>query len=421
VGATGKDLGPLPDAGAAYVFYRGSSNNWGQQARLIPSEIQIGDLFGISVAITGNKVVVGASELNPYGDRRTGKAFVFNRSGTNWSETDLLWGSDGQSGDGFGHSVAIDGDYIIVGAYAKDPNFGSGKITNAGAAYIFEQASGGWEEQVRLTSDEASAFDHFGRSVAIYNDSVVVGAEGQTQGGESNAGAVYVFGRSGADWLPLTKAVTDPANEGDEFGGSVALFGNWFITGAAGRGSTGEAFATYFGPAELPDTGFAPGQITTLPVQPAEQAYMNYSGSLVLEIPRLGVNTEIVGVPKGGSGWNVDWLWNQAGYLDGTAFPTWAGNTGIAAHKTLPNGEPGPFTNLSHLSWGDEIVIHAWGQQHVYKVRGNALTPPRATTMLDHKDLDWITLITCDLYNEETGEYAWRRVVRAVLVSVESE
>ncbi len=89
-----------------------------------------------------------------------------------------------------------------------------------------------------------------------------------------------------------------------------------------------------------PETGFAPGRLTYLPSQPSAEAYTEY-GDLWLEIPALGLGTDIVGVPQSGGGWDVSWLGEQAGYLDGTAFPTWAGNSVITAHVTLASGETG--------------------------------------------------------------------------------
>ncbi len=173
-------------------------------------------------------------------------------------------------------------------------------------------------------------------------------------------------------------------------------------------------------PEDLPNTGFAPGQETILPPQPEESAYAEYDG-LWLEVPALGIEMPIVGVPLTSEGWNVDWLGGNAGYLEGTAFPTWAGNTGIAGHVYLPNGLPGPFVNLEGLSFGDQIIIHAWGQRYVYEVRIVDYVRPDDLSVLGHEQYDWVTLITCRNYDEDLGAYRWRVVVQAVLVSVEAD
>ncbi len=169
----------------------------------------------------------------------------------------------------------------------------------------------------------------------------------------------------------------------------------------------------------LPETGFAPDRITALPPQPADKAYAAMD-EMRLEVPKLGLaNLPIVGVPLNESGWDLTWLSGQAGWLEGTAYPTWPGNTAITGHTYLADGTPGPFVNLFSLFWGDEIVIHANGQRYVYQVREVRLVWADDLSVLRHEDYDWITLITCKEFNEATGEYNYRVVVRAVLVSVQ--
>jgi len=97
----------------------------------------------------------------------------------------------------------------------------------------------------------------------------------------------------------------------------------------------------------LPETGFPAGRITALLPQPAEKAYT--SSGIMLEIPKLGMKAEVVGVPLTEDGWDTSWLSDQVGWLNGTAFPSWSGNAGLAGHNFLPNGKPGPFYNLDQL------------------------------------------------------------------------
>jgi LPXTG-site transpeptidase (sortase) family protein len=179
-------------------------------------------------------------------------------------------------------------------------------------------------------------------------------------------------------------------------------------------------FYLTIGAGGLPETGFAPGVVTTLPAQP-ESTYYTDLYSLGLEIPKLDVDIPIVGVPKTEDGWDVTWLWDNAGYLEGTAFPTWQGNTAITGHVTLPSGLPGPFAKLGTLRWGDEVVINFFGMRYVYSVREVRWVGPEDTSPLGHEELDWVTLITCSGYNEQTGAYRWRTVVHAVLVKVEAQ
>ena len=170
-------------------------------------------------------------------------------------------------------------------------------------------------------------------------------------------------------------------------------------------------------PATLPATGFAPGHITALPSQPASKAYTGTD--LLLEIPALRQKLPIVGVPQTGDGWDVTWLGNSVGWLNGTAFPTWAGNTVLTGHVWDAYNQPGPFANLKTLKYGDEIKIHAFGQVYMYEVREGRLVASRnVKAVLQHEEYDWMTLLSCEHYNPFTGSYLFRRMVHAVLVSV---
>jgi len=129
----------------------------------------------------------------------------------------------------------------------------------------------------------------------------------------------------------------------------------------------------------------------------------------------------VVGIPQSGGGWDVTWLGSQAGYLQGTAYPTWNGNSGISAHVYNADGTPGPFVNLGSLRYGDRVIIHAWGQEYVYEVRLNELVAPDDLSVLRHEEFSWLTLLTCQGYDESSDSYYFRRTVRAVLVQITDE
>ncbi len=168
----------------------------------------------------------------------------------------------------------------------------------------------------------------------------------------------------------------------------------------------------------LPATGFRHGDVTQLPNQPAAKAYT--ATAMVLEIPKLGVSIPIVGVPQSGSEWDVTWLGNSAGYLYGSAFPTWAGNTVITGHVWDTYNQPGPFAELKTLKYGDQIQIQAWDQTYIYEVRQSKLVSTKnMDTVFQSEQYDWVTLMTCEFYNPFSGEYLFRRAVRAVLVNVQ--
>jgi LPXTG-site transpeptidase (sortase) family protein len=173
-------------------------------------------------------------------------------------------------------------------------------------------------------------------------------------------------------------------------------------------------------PSVAPETGFAPGRRTPLPAQPAAAAYSDL-GDLWLEIPSLGVRRAITGVPRMAEGWDVTWLGDLAGYLEGTAFPTWKGNSVITGHVVVASGLPGPFARLDRLGYGDSIVVHAWGERYRYEVRQVSLVKPTDSTIFRHEDRAWVTLVTCQGYDPSRDTYRARQVVRAVLMEVDGE
>jgi LPXTG-site transpeptidase (sortase) family protein len=124
----------------------------------------------------------------------------------------------------------------------------------------------------------------------------------------------------------------------------------------------------------------------------------------------------IVGVPLADDDWNLSWLWDEAGWLEGTAFPSWQGNSVLTGHVTLPDGEAGPFASLGKMKWGDLVIIHAYGTTYTYEVRQNRTVSPYNTSVLQHEDESWVTLLTCKTYNESTNTYSNRIAVRAVLI-----
>ena len=419
VGAPNHDDGIFVDLGAAYVFQQNGSQ-WDQQIKLGPVIPGFSHLFGTSVAIDSRRIVVGATMVNPLGSG-TGTAYVFDGQ-RNWKVEAQLIAEDGRGGDNFGNEVAISGDIAVIGARFADPSDGRNRITNAGAAYVFSPGDVGWEQRAALISDNPAAFEHFGHSVAIDGNRILVGANSSTRDNILRAGQAYVYSGQLNSWTQQTRVFAEYAIRDDAFGQSVALQGNNMLVGANGRSTdlfvdAGEVYVYGLATVLLPATGFAPDEITKLPDQLYGVDYTVVAG-ISLEIPSLDVSLPISSVPRIGEGWDVRWLEGQAGYLEGTAFPTWAGNTGIAAHATLSNGGDGPFAELEKLSWGERFSIHAWGQEYIYEVRSNGRVSPTSSGVLAEEEYDWVTLITCDGFDESQGEYQWRTVVRAVLVEI---
>ena len=242
VAAPGEDGGPgdpLPGAGAIYIFERnlGGPGNWSETKKLMAADPQEGAVFGTSVAISGDTLVVGAYGEESTPMNYTGAAYIFERDQggpENWGEVKKLLASDGQDNDWFGVSVDISGDTVVVGAWLSHYPLGNG------AAYIFERNMGGlgnWGEVVKLGASDAQASDLFGVSVNIDGDTVVVGAE-EEDGGPGNplpeTGAAYIFERS-LGWTETAKLTASDAQAADHFGWSVTISGDYLAVGAIGE------------------------------------------------------------------------------------------------------------------------------------------------------------------------------------------
>ena len=229
------DSGGGSDAGAAYVFTR-SGTSWSQQAKIVSSDIQAYDYFGEYVAIDGDTIVVSAIGEDTPGDY-AGAVFVFTRSGTTWSQQAKIQSSDIAASDKFGTGVSIEGDTMVAGA------FGDGDTK--GAAYVFIRSGTSWSQQAKLVASDGSAGYRFGNEVSISSDSVIVGSIQDYDGG-ANAGSAYVFTRSGTSWSQQAKIQSSDIAAGDKFGSSVSIEGDTVVVGAdregAGGGNAGAAY-----------------------------------------------------------------------------------------------------------------------------------------------------------------------------------
>jgi trimeric autotransporter adhesin len=233
-----------------------------QQAYLKASNTEADDRFGVSVAISGDTVIVGADEEdsnatgvngnqadNSAGD--SGAAYVFVRTGAVWTQQAYLKASNTEANDFFGESVAISGDTIVVGAIGEDSFASSvnGDQSNnfrstSGAAYVFVRSGGVWTQQAYLKAFNSEVNDAFGGAVAISGDTIVVGAVGEdsivagvnnessANNSASGSGAAYVFVRTGEAWSQQAYLKASNPGAGDSFGGSVAISGDTLVVGA---------------------------------------------------------------------------------------------------------------------------------------------------------------------------------------------
>ena len=193
---------------AAYLFQR-TGSTWTEQAKFTGA----GGDFGQAVALNGNYAVVGAFNST--------EAYVYQRTGTTWQQQAVLVASDGTANNNFGWSVSVSGDYIIVGA------FGATASSEAGAAYVFVRTGSMWIQQAKLEPGAVTqqGVKRFGQSVALSGNYAVVG-DPSDDDVAPGSGAVYVFQRQGMSWPLVEKIVASDASLFDGFGTSVAMDGS---------------------------------------------------------------------------------------------------------------------------------------------------------------------------------------------------
>jgi len=194
-----------------------------------------GDDFGHSIALSGDTVLIGAPYVRLNGTHGVGAAYIFTRNGATWAQQAKLAIDDGAYLDNFGRSVALSGDTALVGAIRVDVD----GISDAGAVYVFVRNGATWVQHAKLTADDGVSQDFFGSSVALHGDTALVGATHVHVGGISDAGAAYVFTLDGATatWSQQARLTADDAWYGNYFGASVALHGDTALIGAPHAGS----------------------------------------------------------------------------------------------------------------------------------------------------------------------------------------
>ncbi|HLF90603.1 MAG TPA: sortase [Anaerolineales bacterium] len=237
-----------------------------------------------------------------------------------------------------------------------------------------------------------------GSTPGDYQNNIPVGALSTDQSATNNSPAV--------DTLFVTGAPNGGGGGGGEDGGGG---------GGTGRGANNTPDNTAVGEFLIPLTGFAPNTVTRLDSssRPAYEAM-----TLTLEIPVIKVKTSIAGVQLKKGSWDVSWLQDQAGWLNGTAYPTWKGNSVLTAHVVNADGKPGVFYGLKYLGVGEYVFVYNAGYRYTYKVVSNEFVQPDDISVLRHEEKSYLTLVTCDSFDEKTGTYLRRVAVRAVLVDM---
>jgi hypothetical protein len=227
IGGRGTGVGAA-NPGAAYIF-QDSDAGWTQVAQLVSNDDADHDYFGQSVSLSGNVALVGAP-WHAAVDYQSGAAYVFKEADGVWDQVAKLVPDDAISQAAFGDSVSLDGDLAVVGA-PRDREPGG---PAPGAAYVFEQSDAGWTQVAKLLPDDLETGDYFGSSVDISGSRIIVGAESDDDNG-LNAGSAYVFEQTGAGWVQTAKLLADHGARPDHFGSAVALDDDLAFVGAPGK------------------------------------------------------------------------------------------------------------------------------------------------------------------------------------------
>ncbi|HTA25746.1 MAG TPA: hypothetical protein VK763_19605 [Terriglobales bacterium] len=340
------------DLGAAYVFTKPASGwtDMTQTAELTASDAQSGDAVGYGVAISGNTIVVGAHGATVNGNRYQGAAYVFVMPANGWTnmtQTAKLTASDGSSDSDFGVATAINGNTIVVGA--PFPN-------GVGTAYVFVMPSGGWTNMTQtaeLTASDGTDGEDFGGSVSVSGNVVLVGA---SDGSSQRPGAAYLFVEPSNGWMNATETAELTASDGaigDEFGQSVSLSGDTAVVGAPNHGGVGAGVVYVF--VELPSGWVNMTQTAGLTVSRDTQTCFGDSVSIVGQVILAGAQciNEFKGAAyvfvKPASGWR-----NSSNYKLKLSIPfslqtdyfgasvAISGTTGIVGAPYAPTSLPCP-------------------------------------------------------------------------------
>ena len=221
------------DEGAAYVFVRtDGGNGYAQQAKLTDSSPMPGDEFGAAVAIFQDTICIGAPGDDSAGSD-AGAVHVFVRSGSDWNLQQTLTASDALAAARFGSTLDLEGDQLVVGAPQDDASCPGVPGCNSGAVYVFQRSGTTWTESTKVFPLNGAASDLFGVAVDLDADTLLVGASAASSGGVFR-GAAYAFVGFGAAWIEQEQFVPGDLNDLSFFGSSLAKSGERILIGAPG-------------------------------------------------------------------------------------------------------------------------------------------------------------------------------------------
>ena len=304
VGAINTAVAGHPVAGTAYIYTR-SGSSWKLQTTLDDPARATGDCFGCSVALCGNTALVGAYGTTVAGHQGAGAAYIYTRSGSSWTLQATI-DDPGPGSDSFGTAVALTSGTALVSAEGTTV---AGHF-DAGAAYLYVGSGSNWTLQATLDDPGVVGQDYFGYSVALCADRALVGAAFKTVAGMSDAGAAYLFDRSGSSWAPQA-AFDDPnPSANDYFGSAVALSDGLAMVGDPGATVAGQSAAGAVGLYNPAGSSMVPQATLTDPGQTADD-YFGYGIAIAGDSVLVSAcGTAVAGKAEAG----VVYLYGEAGW-----------------------------------------------------------------------------------------------------------
>ena len=384
-------------SGAVHVYTR-ANGVWTYQAYIKASNTEAGDDFGTSVALSGDTLVVGApredsgaSGINgnqaDNGAFASGAAYVFTRSAGVWSQQAYLKASNTGANDGFGASLAVDGDTLVVGAHLESSNAtgvnGDGandSKASSGAAYVFARSAATWRQTAYLKASNTTTGDEFGYSVAVAGATIAVGAYNEsslatgvngtsTPNAASGSGAVYVFTALGDTWSQQAYVKPSNTRSSQAFGWSVALAGDTLAVGSPKESFFGSGVGANQSAPPGADSG-AVYVFTRAGTTWSQQVYIKASNTGLFDdfgwSVALAGDTLVVGSPfedSSATGVNGDQRNDNvsnpgAAYVFRRAGTTWTQADYVKSANTQPSGAFGNSVALT----SDTLAVGASGE-----------------------------------------------------------
>ncbi len=340
------------DTGAAYVF-NGADFVWSETQRLIASDRERNEFFGHSVAVDGNTILVSANGDDDNGIR-SGSVYVFERVDGVWVQVAKLLPADGEARDFFGQAVAIDGDTAVIAANGDDD-----RAENAGAVYIYERSDDGtWTQRAKITALDGDAADWFGHAVYLSGDTMLVSSPLDDDRG-ADTGAVYVFNRIADTWVQMAKIYAPDAQAGDLFGFSVAFDGDTICVGAAGDDGMGTDAGSVYVFQRYEGSWLFVDKIQAIDGQAGDA----FGTSLA-----LSADTLFVGAP------GADPLGDSSGAV--YVYRRQGNNWQRATMLLAPDGRAGDLIGTAIAIDGELVVVSAPGYSDTISNRGAAYVYP---------------------------------------------